>query len=122
MRIIFFLAGCLSVALGAVGVVIPILPTTPFLLLAAYCFARSSRRAHEWLLTNRLFGRQLRGYLEGEGVSPRVKAGALVFLWAAIGTSVGFFVPVLWARVLLLVIGAAVTVHILTIRKRKRRK
>ena len=102
--------------------VLPILPTTPFLLLAAYCFARSSRRAHDWLLTNRVFGRHLRDYLEGKGVSPWAKAGTLVLLWAAIGASVVFFVPMWWARALLRVIGAAVTVHILLIRNRRRPK
>ena len=116
----FFLAGSLSVALGALGVVLPVLPTTPFLLLAAYCFARSSKRAHAWLLGNRVFGAHVRDYLEGQGVSWRVKTGALVFLWAAIGVSIGLFVPFLWARILLGVVGLAVTVHILMIKNRRR--
>ena len=98
-RILFFAAGSLSLGLGALGVVVPVLPTTPFLILAAYCFARSSERAHAWLLNNRVFGPPLRDYLEGRGVSWRIKAGALVFLWAVIGVSIALFVPFLWARI-----------------------
>jgi uncharacterized membrane protein YbaN (DUF454 family) len=120
VRILLFLAGSLSLALGALGVVLPVLPTTPFLLLAALCFARSSDRAHAWLLANRVFGSQLRDYLEGRGISWRIKAGALVFLWAAIGVSIVMFVPVLWARILLGLIALAVTVHVVTIRDRSR--
>jgi uncharacterized membrane protein YbaN (DUF454 family) len=119
-RILFFLAGSLSLSLGAIGVVLPVLPTTPFLILAAFCFARSSERAHAWLLANRVFGSQLQGYLDGRGISWRIKAGALVFLWAAIGVSVVMFVPFLWARILLGLIALAVTTHVVTIKNRKR--
>jgi uncharacterized protein len=119
-RILFFLAGSLSLGLGALGVVLPVLPTTPFLILAAYCFARSSERAHAWLMNNRVFGPLLRDYLEGRGVSWRIKAGALVFLWAVIGVSIALFVPFLWARIALGVIAVAVTVHIIMIKGRRR--
>jgi uncharacterized membrane protein YbaN (DUF454 family) len=119
IRILFFLAGALSLALGAVGVVIPVLPTTPFLLLAAFCFARSSTRAHAWLLSNRVFGPPLRDYLDGRGVSWRIKAGALVFLWAAIGVSIAF-VPFWRVRILLGLIAIAVTVHVVMIKNRTR--
>lgn len=112
------MAGSISLGLGSLGVVIPVLPTTPFVLLAAFCFARGSERAHCWLLGNRLFGPLLRDYLAGRGVSRRVKAGALVFLWAVLGVSIGFFVPMLWARVLLGAVGVAVTIHIVTIKRR----
>jgi uncharacterized protein len=119
-RLLLFLAGWLSLGLGALGVVLPVLPTTPFLLLAAYCFARSSERAHAWLLDNRVFGPPLRDYLDGRGISWRIKAGALVFLWAAIGVSIVLFVPFLWVRILLGLIAIAVTVHVVMIKNRKR--
>jgi hypothetical protein len=121
-RVLYFAAGCLAVAIGALGVILPVLPTTPFLLLAAFCFARSSRRAHEWLLNNRVFGRFLRDYLEGNPVSAWVRAGALVFMWATIAVSVAFFVPVLWGKILLLVTGVAVSVHVIMLGRRKVRK
>jgi uncharacterized protein len=118
-RILFFAAGSLSLGLGALGVVLPVVPTTPFLILAAYCFARSSERAHAWLMNNRVFGPPLRDYLEGRGVSWRIKAGALVFLWVVIGVSIALFVPFLWARIVLGLVAAAVTVHILMIKGRR---
>lgn len=118
-RIAYLVAGSISLGLGSLGVLIPVLPTTPFVILAAFCFARGSVRAHCWLLENRVFGPLLRDYLAGRGVSRRVKAGALVFLWAVLGVSIGLFVPMLWARVLLGVIGVAVTIHIVMIKSRK---
>lgn len=56
MRILFFTSGCLALVLGIIGIVLPVLPTTPFVLLAAYCFAQSSSRFHEWLVKHPLFG------------------------------------------------------------------
>jgi hypothetical protein len=118
-RILFFLAGSLALGLGAIGAVLPVLPTTPFLLVAAFCFARSSKRAHAWLLSNRVFGPHLRDYLAGQGISWRIKAGALVFLWATIGTSIAF-VPFWWVRILLALVALAVTVHVVMIKNRPR--
>ena len=61
---------------------VPVLPTTPFLILAAICYARGSVGCYRWLVTNRVFGRYLDDYLHGRGVSWRVRAAALAFLWA----------------------------------------
>jgi len=115
-RALFFAAGSVALALGAIGIVLPVLPTTPFLLLSAYCYARSSPRAHRWLLSNRVFGRQLQDYMAGRGVSRPVKAGVLALLWLVIVLSGVFFVPWTWARVLLGVMGIAVSVHILALK------
>jgi uncharacterized membrane protein YbaN (DUF454 family) len=98
--------------------VLPVLPTTPFLVLAALCFARSSMRCHRWLLTNRVFGRYLNDYICGLGVSRRVKAGVLVFLWGVITVSAVVFVDRLWLRVLLFAVAAGVTVHLLLLKSR----
>jgi uncharacterized membrane protein YbaN (DUF454 family) len=108
--------GTLSLALGIAGVFLPLLPTTPFILLAAACYARSSRRFYQWLLTNRLFGRYVRNYLELRGVPREVKAVSLLALWVTIGCSAAFAVDALWARALLVFIATAVTVHILSLR------
>lgn len=111
-RAILFTVGSIFLAAGLVGIVVPVLPTTPFLILTAACYARSSARCHRWLVTNRVFGRYLNDYLCGRGVSWRVRAGALVFLWTMIVLSVVFFVDSTWLRVLLLVIAVGVTVHV----------
>jgi uncharacterized membrane protein YbaN (DUF454 family) len=118
-RVLFFIAGSLALALGALGVLLPVLPTTPFVILAAFCYARSSQRAHSWLLANRVFGRHISDYLAGEGISWWVKAGVLSLLWATIAVSATLLVPFLWARVLLVAIGLAVTIHVLKLKTKQ---
>jgi uncharacterized membrane protein YbaN (DUF454 family) len=109
-------AGTLSLVLGIVGVFLPVLPTTPFLLLAAACYARGSTSFYNWLMNNRLFGTYIRNYREGRGLPPRIKAILIVLLWVTIGYSAAFAVHVLWARVVLILIAVGVTAHILYIR------
>lgn len=78
-RPLLLAAGWTALALGVIGIVVPLLPTTPFLLLSGACFARSSRRAHDWLYSNRWFGPPLRQWEARRTVAPRVKARALAF-------------------------------------------
>jgi hypothetical protein len=92
--------GVLSVGLGTLGIFVPLLPTTPFLLLAAACFVRSSNRLHAWLLSHRVYGPIIRGYSEHRALPAGSKATILVFTWAAILTSI--FVIAHPARFLLL--------------------
>lgn len=72
-KILYVILGCISVTLGAVGAVLPILPTVPFLLLAAYCFARSSERLHTWFQNTRLYKENLEEYVEGKGMRKQTK-------------------------------------------------
>ncbi len=72
-KILYVILGCFSVTLGAVGAVLPILPTVPFLLLAAYCFARSSERLHIWFQNTKLYKENLEDYVEGKGMSRKAK-------------------------------------------------
>jgi uncharacterized membrane protein YbaN (DUF454 family) len=105
-------AGCLALALGILGIPLPVLPTTPFLLLAAWCFGRSSERLLRWLLTNRLFGRYLRSYVQNRGIPRRIKVGILVTLWITILLSAFLVVQAWWLRALLIGIAVGITVHI----------
>ena len=82
--------GTFSLALGIVGIFIPLLPTTPFLLLAAYCYARSSKKLYTWLMNNKWFGSYIRHYYEGKGIPLRVKLLSISFLWLTIGFSIYF--------------------------------
>ena len=105
--------GVLATAVGLIGVVVPLLPTTPFLLLAAACFVRSSDTLYDRLTTNRLLGGFIRDYREQRGVTARAKMTALVLLWGVIGYTALTVVDLIWVRVLLAVIAVAVTVHLL---------
>jgi uncharacterized protein len=107
--------GTLSVGIGFVGIFIPLLPTTAFLLLAAWSYARSSERFYKWLLGNRMFGKYLTSYLEGRGVPVKTKFLSLSMLWIAILSSVLFFVENIYVNLLLIGIAAGVSYHILTL-------
>jgi uncharacterized membrane protein YbaN (DUF454 family) len=111
-RTAYFSVGVLSVALGVIGILVPVWPTTCFLLLAAWCFARSSTRAERWLHENRLFGRYLRDYREKGIISPRVRATSLMVLWGFIGISAFALASRLWVVALLVVVASAVTFHL----------
>jgi uncharacterized membrane protein YbaN (DUF454 family) len=80
--------GALSVGLGTLGIFVPLLPTTPFLLLAAACFVRSSDRLHNWLLNHRVYGPVIRGYREHRALPASSKVTSLLFTWAAILASI----------------------------------
>jgi len=112
-------AGTLSTGLGIIGVFVPILPTTPFLLLAAACYARSSERFYQWLMNNRIFGSYVRSYIEGRGMPVRIKLITIGLLWLTIGLSVAFVVQNMVVRIVLVCIATGVTVHIALIKKRK---
>jgi len=116
LRILLLGLGHVSVGLGVIGIFLPLLPTTPFLLLAAWCYSRSSERFHTWLLTNRWFGDYIRNYQEGKGIPLRTKIYALSLLWATILLSVVLIIDSLLVRVLLLGIAAGVSVHIIGIK------
>jgi uncharacterized membrane protein YbaN (DUF454 family) len=100
--------------MGVVGIVFPILPTTPFLLLAAACYIRSSERMYNWLLNNRWFGEYIRNYREGRGIPLKTKILALAVLWGTILYSTFFMVNGFWVvQVILLVIATLVSLHLI---------
>ena len=100
-RVLLRGAGLLLVGLAAVGVVVPGLPTTPLLLVAAACFARSSPRLYGWLLRNRVFGPLIREWRETRTVRPRAKVTAISMIVGVGGASLVFFVVQPWARLVL---------------------
>lgn len=118
MRMVLLVIGYLAVAMAVAGLVLPLVPTTPFLLLAAACFSRASPRLNAWLHDNRWFGPYLRSYESGQGIPLHGKIGILVFLWLGLGASAWWGLPGdLWAvRLLLLAIGIGVTLHVVRMR------
>ncbi|WP_339528636.1 YbaN family protein [Pseudomonas mucidolens] len=104
--------GWLSVVLGVIGIFLPVLPTTPFLLLAAACFARSSPRFYAWLVQHPRLGPWIRDYLDGNGIPLKGKAYAIGLMWLSIGVSC-YLVPLPWARAFMLISAVLVTIYIL---------
>lgn len=112
LRYLLLGIGWLSVALGVIGIFLPVLPTTPFLLLAAACFVRSSRRFYLWLVGHKHLGPWIRDYLEGNGIPLKGKVYAIGLMWLSIGLSC-WLVPLFWARASMLVSAVLVTLYIL---------
>lgn len=112
LRYLLFACGCLSVVLGVIGIFLPVLPTTPFLLLAAACFARSSKRFYLWLVMHPKLGPWVRDYLDGQGLPLKGKIWALALMWASISLSM-WIVPLFWVRIFMLISAISVTVYIL---------
>jgi uncharacterized membrane protein YbaN (DUF454 family) len=98
-RLILLILGCLCVALGVLGIFLPLLPTTPLLLLAAWCFARSSPTLYQKLLDNKWFGPIILTYREQGVISVRVKIISVVTLWVLIGYSIFYVIPLLIVQI-----------------------
>lgn len=116
----YTLLGFLFVALGAVGAVLPLLPTTPFLLLAAACFAKSSPKCHQWLLSSKLFGPILTNWQQNKCVTKRTKIIALSSIALFGGYAVGFAISSLYIKIaglILLAVGAYVVYNLKTCSK-----
>ena len=107
VRAVFFVAGVAALALGVAGVFLPLLPTTPLVLLAAACFARSYRPVHEWLVAHRLFGPLLREWHEHRSIPYRTKLFAIGMMAVTLGASIVFFVEPPWLKAALAVFGVA---------------
>lgn len=121
-RALWLSIGLVCVGLGAIGLVLPILPTTPFLLAAAACFCKSSPRMYNWLLTNKWFGEYIKNYREGRGLPTRTKITALTVLWATIVVSIVFFLNrllpeqlVFPLQLIMVAVAIGVSIHILRI-------
>ena len=113
---VLIFAGTVFTATGVIGIFVPVLPTTPFLLLAATCYLRSSQRFYNWLLGNRFFGAYVSNYLHGRGMPRKIKIATIFLLWLTISCSIIFAVQALVIRIILLIIAVGVTVHILLIK------
>ncbi len=114
-RILFISLGTIFLGIGSIGVILPILPTTPFLLLSAACYIRGSPRIYQWLISNRVFGEFIGNYVKGKGIKRRQKWIAIFSTWLMISVTIIFFLDEVLLRILLLVIAGAVSTHILSL-------
>jgi len=113
---ILITSGTIFLGLGLIGIFIPILPTTPFLLLAAACYARSSQRFYNWLMNNKWFGNYIKNYREGRGIPLKFKILTISLLWLTILNSIYFVINNFLIEMILIIIAIGVTIHILTIK------
>ena len=102
--------------LGVLGVIIPILPTTPFLLLAASCYAKSSEKLHCWLLGNNWLGKHIKNYTEGKGIPFKMKVISISLLWLTIGYTVFYVTQLSLLRFVMITVAVGVTLHIFSIK------
>lgn len=120
-KTLLIVAGVVSLTLGGIGVFLPLLPTTPFVLLAAGCFAGSSPAMHRWLCRSRFFGEYIENYRTNAGVSKSIKIRAIVFLWAGLALSAAAVHKPL-VRVILAVVGICVSTHLLMMKTKDENK
>ena len=118
---IYIFVGFLAVILGIIGVILPGIPTVPFLLVALFCFERSSKKYHDMIMNNKYFGKVLRDYYEGRGLTTSVKIKAVLFLSCGMGFSV-YRVQHLHLRIMLAVIWLGVTIHIILLKNKPKEK
>lgn len=107
-------AGSLSLGLGIIGILLPLLPTTPFLLLAAACYARSSGKLYQCLVTNKFLGKYIQNIRKNKGIPLKAKVTAVLVLWLSIGYSAFLVVHSLWLRLIILLIASYITWYILS--------
>jgi len=112
VRYLLLSAGWTSIVLGVAGIFLPILPTTPFILLAAWCFARSSKRFHDWLLNHRRLGPIVHAWQNGQGLPRRVRNRVILLLWFSL-LSTCLLVGKLWLVPVLVVVGAGTTTYLI---------
>lgn len=114
-KYVFLVLGTLSLGIGMIGVLIPVLPTTPFLLMASFFYLRSSKRMYNWMLNHKVFGSYIYCYMKHRGVSQKTKAGTLIFLWSTLILSM--ILVFMWQiTIILLVVGIAVSTHIVLLK------
>ncbi len=111
VRLILLATGSISIALGVLGIFLPVLPTTPFLLLAAACYVRSSESFYAWLISHPVLSKYILAYLDGRGIPRKAKRYTLMTMWLTMGLSM-LIVPLWQVRILLLCTGLAVSTYI----------
>lgn len=115
-RYAYLISGFLLVGIGFVGIFVPLLPTTIFLILASYCFVRSSPKANEWLKNHKLLGIYVDNYQNKTGLTRTTKIVNIFILWLSISFSAFFFTDELYIKIILFIIAVGVTIHLLMIK------
>ncbi len=115
----YLISGFMLVAIGVIGIFLPLLPTTIFLILASICFLKSSPKANEWLKNHKFLGAYIDNYQNKTGLTRHAKIINIITLWTSISLSVFFLTDKIYIQVLLFVIAIGVTVHLLMIKTKR---
>lgn len=118
-RYFYLISGFLLVAIGVIGIFLPVLPTTIFLILASACFVKSSPKANEWLRNHRVLGIYIKNYQDKTGLTIKAKIFNIAFLWIMILLSAFYLTDEFYIKVVLLLIAVGVTIHLLMIKTKK---
>lgn len=118
-RYLYFISGVLLVTIGVIGIFLPILPTTIFLILASACFIKSSPRSNEWLRNHKILGMYIKNYQDKSGLTIKSKILNITFLWIMISASAIFFTELWYIRLLLFAIAIGVTIHLILVKTKK---
>lgn len=120
MKTLCIIIGTLSLALGILGIFLPLLPTTPFLLLTAALYFKGSPRLYRWLLNHKYFGPYIRNYRENKAIPLQAKFISLLLMWSTMLYCIFFLIPLIWVKAILLLVAAGVTYHILSFKTLKK--
>jgi uncharacterized membrane protein YbaN (DUF454 family) len=112
-RSVWVFGGTVCVGLGVLGVFLPVLPTTPFLLLAAFCYERGSRRFHHWLVHSSWVGSYIRNYQSGHGIPLKLKTLTIALLWLTIGSTIWLVALTWWLKIALVIVAIVVSIHLI---------
>ncbi len=118
-RYLYLISGILLVAIGVIGIFLPVLPTTIFLILASACFVKSSPRLNEWLRNHKILGAYIKNYQDKSGLTIKAKVFNIALLWIMILSSAYFFTEEFYIKLLLLAIAIGVTIHLLMVKTKK---
>jgi uncharacterized protein len=115
----YLISGFLLVAIGVIGIFLPLLPTTIFLILASICFLKSSPKANEWLRNHKVLGGYIDNYQNKTGLTRNAKIANIITLWISISLSAIFLTDELYIKIILLAIAIGVTIHLVMIKTKK---
>lgn len=120
MRIVYIILGTISLVLGILGIFLPLLPTTPFLLLTAALYFRGSPELYDWLMNHKYLGPYIRNYRENKAIPLRAKIISVTLVWATMSYCIIFVAPYLWLKIILFLIASGVSYHILSFKTLKK--
>jgi len=119
IKYFYLISGFLLVAIGVIGIFLPLLPTTIFLILVSVCFVKSSPRANEWLRNHKVLGAYIKNYQDKSGLTITSKIFNLILLWGMITVSAFLFTDELYIKLLLFAIAIGVSIHLVMIKTKK---